>query len=110
MAVAAWWTADREHLSVGPSLATKRAIPLFYSNVKEPSAEAASIRPHSRGAFRVRAVASIALESREGAGKAGCWPHPWPACKQQAGGVATGSANHPPFPTQCPYRRPSSPP
>src|SRR5450432_342209 len=51
--------------------------------------------PRSRGAFRVRAVASVALEKREGAGKAGCWPHPWPACKQKAGGVTTGSAKHP---------------
>jgi hypothetical protein len=51
-----------------------------------------SSRPPSRGAFRVRAVAKIALENREGAGKAGCWPHPWSACKQKAGGVTTGSA------------------
>jgi len=50
------------------------------------------MRPQSRGAFRARAVAGIALENEEGAGKAGCWPHPWPACKQKAGGVTTGLA------------------
>jgi hypothetical protein len=37
-------------------------------------------------------VTGIALEKREGAGKAGCWPHPWSACKQKAGGVTTGTS------------------
>src|SRR5882757_1068435 len=31
-------------------------------------------------------------KKREGAGKAGCWPHPWSACKQKAGGVTTGTS------------------
>src|SRR5690242_5180814 len=24
--------------------------------------------------------------NEEGAGNAGCWPHPWPACRKKAGG------------------------
>jgi hypothetical protein len=72
-----------------PSAATP-AIPLFKRQTAERISE--NVRPHSRGAFCVRAVESIALENREGAGKAGCWPHPWPACKQKAGGVTTGTS------------------
>jgi hypothetical protein len=40
--------------------------------------------PHSRGAMHPSFAGTNRPE--EGAGKAGCWPHPWPACKQKAGG------------------------
>ena len=41
----------------------------------------------SRGAFRVRVILiSFALEEKEGAGKVGCWPHPWPPCVKSARG------------------------
>jgi hypothetical protein len=56
-----------------PSAATP-AIPLFKCQTAERISE--NIRPRSRGAICVRAVAGIALENREGAGKAGCLAAP----------------------------------
>jgi hypothetical protein len=40
----------------------------------------------SRGAIASGFCKDIALDIEEGAGKAGRWPRPWPACKQKAGG------------------------
>jgi hypothetical protein len=46
----------------------------------------------SRGAYRARAMQDIAPENREGAGKAGCRPHPWSACNKKARGRTTGTS------------------
>jgi hypothetical protein len=70
----------------------RRSCTSFVIHPSNSQVAQSRIRPHSRGAFCVRAVAGIALEKREGAGKAGCWPHPWSACKQKAGGVTTGTS------------------
>ena len=43
--------------------------------------------PHSRGAKRPSCWLCKALFKREGAGKAGCWPHPWPPRERNARGV-----------------------
>jgi len=40
----------------------------------------------SRGGVRPSSAIDVAPEQREGAGNAGCWPHPWPACRKKAGG------------------------
>ncbi len=44
------------------------------------------MRRQSRDASRVRVDGRGGPRHREGAGKAGCWPHPWPACRKKAGG------------------------
>ena len=47
----------------------------------------------SRGGSRPSFACVMALpKKREGAGNAGCWPHPWPACsKKTQSAVTTGS-------------------
>jgi hypothetical protein len=61
------------------------------------------MRPQSRGAFRARAVAGIALESEEGAGKAGAGrTHGPPANKKQAASPQV-QPSHPAFPAQWFY-------
>jgi len=42
--------------------------------------------PPSRGAKCVRVLPEHASSKEEGAGNAGCRPHPWPACNKKAGG------------------------
>jgi hypothetical protein len=52
-----------------------------------------NVHSYSRGADCVRAIwKRTALETEEGAGKAGCPPHPWPACNKKARGRTTGVA------------------
>jgi hypothetical protein len=97
-----WWarrdapsrTLDRSRASSGLDRRSNASFAIHLSKSQSPKSQIAQsrVRPHSRGAFRVRAVRNIALDNREGAGKAGCWPHPWSACKQKAGGVTTGTS------------------
>jgi hypothetical protein len=42
------------------------------------------VTPHSRGAFRVRVLGMTCPRDDEGAGNAGRWPHPWPACRKNS--------------------------
>src|SRR5690242_21474663 len=48
---------------------------------------------HSRGTTCPSLASNITLKIEEGAGNAGSWPPPWPACKQKTqAAVTTGSA------------------
>src|SRR5947207_10570188 len=44
-----------------------------------------------------------ALETEEGAGKAGCPPHPWSACNKKHAAEPQVQAGHPAFPAQWFY-------
>src|SRR5713101_5239024 len=44
-----------------------------------------------------------ALETEEGAGKAGCPPHPWSACNKKHAAEPQVQADHPAFPAQWFY-------
>src|SRR5712664_828315 len=45
----------------------------------------------------------FALETTEGAGKAGCPPHPWSACNKKHAAEPQVQADHPAFPAQWFY-------
>src|SRR5882724_7070500 len=60
--------------------------------------------PSSRGACRVRAIVFVSPSKREeGAGKAGCPPHPWSACNKKHAAEPQVQADHPAFPAQWFY-------
>jgi hypothetical protein len=44
------------------------------------------VSPHSRGTKCPSDASFASLLDQEGAGNAGCSPHPWPACNKKAGG------------------------
>jgi len=50
-----------------------------------------AMRLRSRGLIRP-SFARFAPLKAEGAGKAGCWPHPWSACNKKARGRTTGTS------------------
>jgi hypothetical protein len=49
------------------------------------------VSPRSRGTNASELSERTALENEEGAGKAGCRPHPWSACNKKARGRTTGT-------------------
>jgi hypothetical protein len=51
----------------------------------------------------VRALGSKATLKREGAGKAGCPPHPWSACNKKHAAEPQVQADHPAFPARWCY-------
>jgi hypothetical protein len=57
---------------------------------------------HSRGTKCPSCWKQVALEMTEGAGKAGCPPHPWSACRKKARGRTTGTGGSA-FPAQWFY-------
>ena len=58
-------------------------------------------RSHSRGAIRPSCCFAKTLFDREGAGKTGRWPHPWPPRERSARGVDHRfSRDSPAFPAQ----------
>jgi hypothetical protein len=85
-------------MTLNPSTLLARDSFMRMSNSRERRAKSA--RSRSRGAFRVRADASIALEIERAQGRPGAGrTHGPPANKKQAA-VTTGSANHPAFPAR----------
>ena len=68
------WLAMTVHLSARVSASRRRLIQM--SNNQE------RMHPQSRGAMRPSFAGTNRPE--EGAGKAGCWPHPWPACNKKS--------------------------
>src|SRR4029077_1767277 len=60
--------------------------------------------PPSRGT-NVRVMhLFVALEDEEGAGNAGCRPHPWPACDKESSGQSPQvQPEHPAFPARWFY-------
>src|SRR5882724_11143886 len=59
--------------------------------------------PHSRGTNASELSERTALERTEGAGKAGCPPHPWSACNKKHAAEPQVQADHPAFPAQWFY-------
>src|SRR5690349_22910715 len=51
--------------------------------ISKSARHASHLRLRSRGAFRPGFQDVIALLRSEGAGKAGRWPRPWPACRKK---------------------------
>jgi len=68
--------ATKACLRLAPSLS-------FHSDLF-PAGLVMTLRP--RGAMRPSCAGRFALPNNEGAGNAGRWPHPWPACEKSAGG------------------------
>src|SRR5438477_9710633 len=55
----------------------------------------AGTTPHSRGTKCPGDASFVSLEKMEGAGKTGCWPHPWPRLQQKTqAAVTTGTPTH----------------
>jgi hypothetical protein len=63
----------------------------------------ADTSPHSRGTKCPSRWKRTALERIEGAGKAGCPPHPWSACNKKHAAEPQVQADHPAFPAQWFY-------
>src|SRR5882724_12420629 len=59
--------------------------------------------PHSRGTNASELSERTALETTEGAGKAGCPPHPWSACNKKHAAEPQVQADQPAFPAQWFY-------
>jgi hypothetical protein len=57
-----------------------RASPIHFSNSRMIRQDT---RSHCRGAGRARSDAVIFALDNKGAGKAGCRPHPWSACRKK---------------------------
>src|SRR5882672_10039121 len=57
----------------------------------------------SRGTTASELSERTALETEEGAGKAGCPPHPWSACNKKHAAEPQVQADHPAFPAQWFY-------
>src|SRR6266851_9994738 len=57
----------------------------------------------SRGTNASELSERTALEREEGAGKAGCPPHPWSACNKKHAAEPQVQADHPAFPAQWFY-------
>jgi hypothetical protein len=70
----------------------RRSSAAFAIHLSKSQVGQSRIRPHSRGAFRVRGVRSIALEKARGRREGRVLAAPMVACKQKAGGVTTGTS------------------
>jgi hypothetical protein len=91
---------------IGSSTAVSGILdaPLSRSMTGESDADRVSKHLCSRGAIAPELLANIALKIEEGAGNAGCWPHPWPASKQKSWRQSPQvQPKHPAFPARWFY-------